>query len=74
MRIVEVSFDFGITTSDKWNAVIFFDIVRPDGKTCRNYWESAIKRARKFSKIFWHETYIEILELKKITDSIYSSK
>lgn len=74
MKKIEVEFDYGITTSKNGNAVLFFDIVRPDWKVCRNFADNALMRARKYSKVFWHSVYLEVLEIKKTTDEIYSSK
>ena len=37
MKTVQVQYDFGITTSDKGNAVLFFDIVTQDGVISRNF-------------------------------------
>jgi len=74
MKKILVEFDYGITTSPKGNAVVFFEIVRPDGKVCRNFWDNAVERSRKLSKVFWHELYLEIKELKEYTDKLYLSK
>lgn len=74
MKTIQVEYDYGITTSTNGNAVLFFDIVRPDGKVCRNFADNALIRARKYSKVFWHNVYLEVLEIKKTTDELYLAK
>ena len=74
MKTVQVQYDFGITTSDKGNAVLFFDIVTQDGVISRNFWRNALRRALKYSKIFWHQTYLDVKEIKKTTDTLFLAK
>lgn len=74
MKKISVEFDYGMTTSPKGNAVVFFEIVRPDWKVCRNFGDNALERARKLSKVFWHNVYLEMKELKEYTDKLYLSK